>query len=134
VIVYTLLLAGGAAVLASLRRDPQRDLDHLTARVRDDATGARFFRADSAAVGLLPGHGWTATLWVGDQRGLAPADFLVLTRMDGALTGELLLDGPGGGHMGSIVLRGPELAAYLDRGGLAVGGLDAACLARLGPR
>ncbi len=131
--VYPFLLMGASCTLAALERDPQDDVNGLTAVV--DAGGSRgFFRHERAALGVFPRRGWTLTLYVGDTRRFAPGTFLVLTRVDGHLTGELILDGVDGtpGPLEQIALTGGGLDTYLARAALDLRGLDRAVSARFG--
>lgn len=114
-----LALAGGAAWL---QPSPQRDLDRLVGVVSRAERGM-FFHDGSAAIGFHIDRGWTLTIYVGDVARFAPADFLVLRRLDGRLDGELLVHGRDA--MIATALQGAALDAYLERSGLDLTGLDA---------
>lgn len=128
--VYPLLILAASCSLAAAQRDPQDDVDDLVATMRDTERQL-FYRAGGANVGLFPGRGWTLTVYVGDTRRYGPGTFLVLTRLDGRLAGELLTDSRGGsGVMEQAALSGTTLDVYLRRAGLDLAGLDAAFVAR----
>jgi hypothetical protein len=134
--LYPLLILAGSCSLAAVHRDPQDDVDDLVLTIRD-AERRLFYRAGAANVGLFPGRGWTLTVYVGDTRRYGPGTFLVLTRLDGRLAGELLSEPYGeSGAMGRAALSGTSLDVYLRRAGLDLSGLDAAVVARFkdGPR
>lgn len=132
--LYPLALLGASCTLAALEPDPQGDLDGLVAKVMADDGDANFFRHEQAVVGLFPGRGWTLTLFVGRTRRFAPAGYLVLTRIDGALRAELLSArfGRPGPIEEAALVAGP-LEAYLARAALDLRGLDAAAAARSTP-
>lgn len=128
--IYPLLILAGSCSLAAAQRDPQDDVDDLVVTMRESERRL-FYRAGGANVGLFPGRGWTLTVYVGDTRRYGPGTFLVLTRLDGRLAGELLTDPRGeSGVMGQAALSGTTLDVYLRRAGLDVSGLDAAVVAR----
>jgi hypothetical protein len=122
---------GASCTLAALERDPQDDVNGLAAAV--DGGGTRgLFRHERAALGVFPRRGWTLTLYVGDTRRFAPGTFLVLTRVDGHLTGELILDHVDGraGTLEQVALTSGALDTYLARAALDLRGLDRAVSAR----
>ena len=131
--VYPFLLMGASCTLAALERDPQDDVDGLVAVVDDGGAGG-FFRHERAALGVFPGRGWTLTLYVGDTRRFAPGTYVVLTRVDGHLRGELILDAVDGtsGPLEQTALTGVGLDTYLTRAGLDLRDLDRAVSARFG--
>lgn len=131
--LYPLLLMGASCTLAALERDPQDDLDRVVALVDDGGGQGSFFRHERAVVGVFPRRGWTLTLYVGDTRRYAPGTYVVLSRIDGRLTGELILDevrefGP----LEQVTLDAAGLDAYLARSALDLRGLDGAVRARFG--
>jgi hypothetical protein len=128
--VYPLLILAASCTLAATQRDPQDDVDDLATVVRDSAQ--LFHRCDGANIGLFPGRGWTLTVYVGDTRRYGPGSFLVLTKVDGRLGGELMSMPAASGPMTTVALTGTTLDVYLRRAGLDLTGLDAAFVARFG--
>lgn len=113
--LYPLILLTASGTLAALERDPQHEVDGV-AEVALQADDGLFFRHEAAALGMLPGHGWTLTVYVKDTRRFAPASFLVVTRLGERLRGELILDEVGpGGELCSEPLEGAGLDRYLNR-------------------
>lgn len=131
--VYPVVLLGASCTLAALERDPQDDLDGLVAVVERGAERGLFFRHERAALGVFPRRGWTLTLYVGDTRRFAPGTYLVLTRIDGRLSGELILEEVGEpGPLDQETLSPDRLDAYLARSALDLRGLDGVAAARFG--
>lgn len=123
--VYPCLLLAASCGLAAAQRDPQDDVDDLALVVRDSAPKG-FYRAGGANVGVFPGQGWTLTVYVGDTRRYGPGSFLVLTKLEGRLAGELLTMPTSAGALTAVSLDGASLDLYLRRSGLDLSGLDAA--------
>lgn len=127
--LYPVLVLAASCSLAAAQRDPQDDLDDLVVDLRRTERPG-FRRAGGANIGLFPGRGWTLTMYVGDTRRYGPGAFLVLTKLDGRLTGELLGEpGDDPGALSQVALSGAALEVYLRRSGLDLSGLDAAFLA-----
>lgn len=131
--VYPFLLMGASCTLAALERDPQDDLDGLVSVVSASSSKRSFYRHERAAIGVFPGRGWTLTLYVGDTRRFAPGTYLVLTRIDGQLSGELILEEVRDfGPLEQMALPPGTLEPYLARAALDLRGLDQAAAARFG--
>lgn len=131
---FPLLLVAASCALAALERDPQDDVDGLVALAARDTRGRSFYHHEKAALGVLGDRGWTLTLYVGDTRRFAPAVYLVLTRVDGHLRGELILDEVRPtGRIDQVELGPQALEAYLARATLDLRGLDQVVAARRRP-
>jgi hypothetical protein len=125
-VLYGALLLALGGVAAYFHHSPQRDLDGLVATITAVDGERRFFRHEAAVIGFHAHRGWTLTLYVGDTSRFAPADFLVLRRLDGVLDGELLTNGDAAQQsMRAVRLEGASLDAYLATCGLDLSGLDA---------
>lgn len=128
--IYPLLVLAASCSLAAAQRDPQDDLDDLVIAVRASERG--FYREGGANIGVFTGRGWTLTMYVGDTRRYGPGTFLVLTKLDGQLGGELLtMPAADSGAILGQALAGPDLDLYLRRTGLDLTGLEAALQARV---
>ncbi len=78
-------------------------------------------RPSQTFLGFFPGHGYALTAYVGADARFAPAQFLIVSRVDGAIRSELILPPLGPGHPSrGQDLRGPQAEAYLRRAGLSL--------------
>ncbi|MCO5166060.1 MAG: hypothetical protein M9894_06795 [Planctomycetes bacterium] len=124
--LYPIVLLAASGSLAALERDPQHEVDAV-AQVAARAEEGLFFHHEAAALGMLPGHGWTLTVYVGDLRRFAPAKFLVVSKVDGRLRGEMILDGvTPGGALRTAALEGTALDRYLNHAMLDLREVDRA--------
>src|SRR5690606_33466781 len=78
-------------------------------------------RPSQTFLGFFPGRGYALTAYVGADARFTPAQFLIVSRVDGALRSELILPplAPGQPSRGQD-LRGPRAEAYLRRTGLSL--------------
>lgn len=130
--LYALLLAAGlpAALRSGRPNDPTVDIAGLVEATR--TPGRTNFRSDGASLFLSSEHGWTLSVYTGS----APryqADFVVVRRMDGALSVDLISDPRASGHvataprtaMPEVHLTGQAAVEYLARVELSVAPFDA---------
>jgi len=121
--LYVLLLvAGFGLTFALLQREPQTDVDHLAQQVLDSPEPLAFYRYGGASLGLYGRRGYSLSLYVGDTSRFS-CRFLVLTRFDGQLHGELMRTQ---GREGVSMLDGARLEAYLRRCQLDLSAIDRA--------
>lgn len=129
---YLVILALGVTWGASRDPfDPTDDIDELLAKVHQSSGAKGLYRVGIATAGFYPGHGYSLTLYVGGSARFAPARFLIVSRIDGVRTGELMIRvGPGGVRR----IQGAELDAYLRAARLDLAPLEAAYRAYYAPR
>lgn len=110
---------------------PDQRLAGLMSRLATSGPDRLFVSGDKASLGLLGGRGYVLTLYVGNRRSYAPAEYLIVTRVDDRRFGELMPPpDPSGAITASIPLSPAELDRYLDRTGLVLDDLEAQCRAR----
>lgn len=109
--LLVILIGGPAAYYFSLR-NPQVEINRLAAKVESLEPRQVFYRYKGASVGLYPSRGYSLTVYVGDTGRFAPAQFLILSRIDGKAQGELMNTE---GAAGVSLLTGGRLEAYLKR-------------------
>ena len=94
---WGLLLLLGVSLAMTGKEHPLADLQVVVAEVERTRGAGLFYEHRWAAVGFFPEHGFTVALSVGGIEDFAPAEYLVLLQVDGALQGEMIVgEGPEG--------------------------------------
>lgn len=115
------LLAGAIAVVRFSPTDPQTTYEELLAKVDAEAEPGLMHREGQGFVAFLPNHGYHLSLYVGGSSRFAPGEFMLVNRVDGDLSIDLIT---GNGESNVKVLRGAEREAFLAQAELDLQPLD----------
>jgi len=107
-------------------------VDEIAALVAADDGRQVVYQNEGAFFSAFPERGYTLTLYVGSDERFAPAQFLVLSRVDGVGEGQLMIPNPGGERSASETFRGAALDAYLARVELDLSALDEVAVTHYG--
>lgn len=131
---YAALLVAGVTGAQSLRSTPAGDFAGVLDLAQSGQTDRTVYRYRGAYLALYPASGYALTLHTQGFSGYHGARFLVISRIDGLLLGELFTPADTAEESGHEVLRGAELTAFLDANGLSAAPLDALSVARFPAR